>query len=71
MSGAQPKAGNIAKCITVCAEINIKAAQQRHLPEPGKPAYIQELIKDAVDKGAKIMNKRGGELTENFLHLAQ
>ena len=36
------------------------------LPEPGKPAYIQELIKDAVNKGAKIMNKRGGELTENY-----
>jgi glyceraldehyde-3-phosphate dehydrogenase (NADP+) len=36
------------------------------LPEPGKPAYIQELIKDAIDKGAKIMNKRGGELTENY-----
>ena len=36
------------------------------LPEPGKPAYIQELIKDAVAKGAKIMNKRGGELTDNY-----
>ncbi len=36
------------------------------LPEPGKPAYIQELIKDAVVKGAKIMNKRGGELTDNY-----
>ena len=36
------------------------------LPEPGKPAYIQELVKDAVAKGAKIMNKRGGELTENY-----
>ena len=36
------------------------------LPEPGKPAYIQELIKDAVANGAKIMNKRGGELTDNY-----
>jgi urocanate hydratase len=24
MSGAQPKAGNIAGCITVCAEVNAK-----------------------------------------------
>jgi urocanate hydratase len=24
MSGAQPKAGNIAGCITVCAEVNKK-----------------------------------------------
>lgn len=30
MSGAQPKAGNIAGCITVCAEINPAAAQKRH-----------------------------------------
>lgn len=37
------------------------------LPEPGKPAYIQGLIDDAVAKGAKVVNKRGGEQTENFI----
>ena len=36
------------------------------LPEPGKPAYIQDLIKDAVAKGAKILNKKGGQLSENY-----
>ncbi len=30
MSGAQPKAGNIAGCITVCAEVNEKAVDTRH-----------------------------------------
>ena len=30
MSGAQPKAGNIAGCITVCAEVNPAAARKRH-----------------------------------------
>ncbi|WP_457610202.1 urocanate hydratase [Lutibacter sp.] len=30
MSGAQPKAGNIAGCITVCAEVNPKAVYTRH-----------------------------------------
>ncbi len=30
MSGAQTKAGNIAGCITICAEINPKAATKRH-----------------------------------------
>lgn len=30
MSGAQPKAGNIAGCITVCAEVNPKAVKTRH-----------------------------------------
>ncbi|MEM6377716.1 MAG: urocanate hydratase [Bacteroidota bacterium] len=29
MSGAQPKAGNITGCITVCAEVNPHAAQKR------------------------------------------
>ena len=30
MSGAQPKAGNICGCITICAEVNPKAATKRH-----------------------------------------
>ncbi|MBX2945369.1 MAG: urocanate hydratase [Cyclobacteriaceae bacterium] len=30
MSGAQPKAGNIAGCITVIAEVNDKATEKRH-----------------------------------------
>tara|TARA_R110002050_G_scaffold94765_3_gene197357 strand:+ start:96882 stop:98474 length:1593 start_codon:yes stop_codon:yes gene_type:complete len=37
------------------------------LPEEDKPAYIQELIDDAKAKGAKILNKKGGEATENFI----
>lgn len=37
------------------------------LPEVDKPAYIQELIDDATKKGAKILNKKGGETTENFI----
>jgi glyceraldehyde-3-phosphate dehydrogenase (NADP+) len=37
------------------------------LPEPGKTAYIQELIDDAINKGAKIINKKGGETTENYI----
>lgn len=30
MSGAQPKAGNIAGCVTICAEVNPNAARKRH-----------------------------------------
>lgn len=37
------------------------------LPEADKPAYIQELIDDATEKGAKIINKKGGETTENYI----
>ncbi len=41
MSGAQPKAGNIAGCITVCAEINPKAARKRH-----EQGWVDELFED-------------------------
>ncbi|MDI9882204.1 urocanate hydratase [Flectobacillus longus] len=39
MSGAQPKAGNIAGCITVCAEVNAVAAHKRH-----QQGWVDELI---------------------------
>ena len=41
MSGAQPKAGNIAGCITVCAEVNPKAAKKRH-----EQGWVDLLIDD-------------------------
>ncbi|GAA4279800.1 urocanate hydratase [Gaetbulibacter aestuarii] len=41
MSGAQPKAGNIVGCITVCAEINPKAAKKRYDQD-----WVDELIDD-------------------------
>lgn len=37
------------------------------LPEPDKPEYIQELIDDATKKGAKILNTKGGETSDNFI----
>lgn len=37
------------------------------LPEPDKPAYIQELIDDAREKGAKILNKKGGTHSDNYI----
>lgn len=36
------------------------------LPEPSKPNYIEELIEDAKSKGAKVLNKKGGEKSENY-----
>lgn len=44
MSGAQPKAGNIAGCISVVAEVNPKAAKKRH-----EQGWVDELISD-LDK---------------------
>lgn len=37
------------------------------LPEPDKPQYIQELIDDALDKGAKILNEKGGQHFDNYI----
>lgn len=37
------------------------------LPEVGKPDYIQELIDDALNKGGEIINKKGGERSENYI----
>ncbi|MEN9001160.1 MAG: urocanate hydratase [Flavobacteriales bacterium] len=44
MSGAQPKAGNIAGCITVCAEINRHAAEKRH-----SQGWVDVLISDKYE----------------------
>ena len=41
MSGAQPKAGNIAKVITVCAEVNPAASYKRH-----EQGWVDEIISD-------------------------
>ncbi|MDT7830495.1 NADP-dependent glyceraldehyde-3-phosphate dehydrogenase [Pricia sp. S334] len=37
------------------------------LPEPGKPAYIQELIDDAKQKGAEVINEKGGKHFDNYI----
>lgn len=37
------------------------------LPEPDKPKYIQELIDDATEKGAKVLNAKGGQQSENYI----
>ncbi|GIZ08621.1 NADP-dependent glyceraldehyde-3-phosphate dehydrogenase [Flavobacterium sp. UMI-01] len=40
------------------------------LPEKEKPAYIQGLIDDALAKGAKIINAKGGQHSENYIYPA-
>lgn len=48
MSGAQPKAGNIAGCITVCAEVNPAAARKRHAQ-----GWVDELVENLEDLVAR------------------
>ncbi|RFM34924.1 NADP-dependent glyceraldehyde-3-phosphate dehydrogenase [Chitinophaga silvisoli] len=40
------------------------------LPEPQKPAYLQECIADALANGAKVMNENGGTTFESFVYPA-
>lgn len=47
-----------------------KGVKLTPLPEADKPAYIQELISDAEEKGAKILNEKGGKTTENYIYPA-
>ncbi|MFU1859488.1 urocanate hydratase [Sphingobacterium sp. NGMCC 1.201703] len=56
MSGAQPKAGNIAGCITVCAEVNPTAAKKRH--EQGWVDVLVEDIAQLVDQVRVAMDKK-------------
>jgi urocanate hydratase len=48
MSGAQPKAGNISGCVTVCAEVNPKITKIRH--EQGWINEICENIDELVSR---------------------
>ncbi len=49
MSGAQPKAGNIAGCISVIAEVNPKATHTRH-----SQGWIDEVAADLDDLVARV-----------------
>ncbi|MBX7126390.1 MAG: aldehyde dehydrogenase family protein, partial [Cyclobacteriaceae bacterium] len=40
------------------------------LPEPGKTDYLQQIVKDAVDNGAKVMNENGGAVMNTFFYPA-
>lgn len=76
MSGAQPKAGNIAGCITVCAEVNPAAARKRY--EQGWVDVLIEnmhelitVVKQAIkDKQIVAIAYLGNiiEVWESFLH---
>jgi urocanate hydratase len=49
MSGAQPKAGNIAGCISVVAEVNTKAARKRHAQ-----GWVDEIIGDLNELVSRV-----------------
>ncbi|QXP74823.1 urocanate hydratase [Tenacibaculum sp. AHE15PA] len=64
MSGAQPKAGNIAGCITVCAEVNPKITQLRL-----DQGWIDEKITDLDTLVARVKLAKESQETVSIAYL--
>jgi glyceraldehyde-3-phosphate dehydrogenase (NADP+) len=40
------------------------------LPEPGKVDFLRDLVEDAKQHGAKVVNEHGGEYSNSFFYPA-
>lgn len=56
MSGAQPKAGNISGCITVCAEVNPKITHLRH-----NQGWVNEIIDDLDELVKRVASAKANK----------
>ncbi|KAB1156601.1 urocanate hydratase [Flavobacterium luteum] len=64
MSGAQPKAGNIAGCITVCAEVNAKITQIRY-----NQGWIDEVISNLEELVKRVALAKANKETVSIAFL--
>jgi len=64
MSGAQPKAGNIAGCVTVCAEVNPKITKIRH-----EQGWINEIIEDLDKLVQRVRNAQENKEVVSIAYL--
>ena len=64
MSGAQPKAGNITGCITVCAEINPKAAKKRQ-----HQGWVDEVHDDLKGLAQRIKQAQANRETVSLAYI--
>lgn len=64
MSGAQPKAGNIAGCITVCAEINSKVLQTRISQK-----WVDEVITDLNELVKRVRSAKEAKEVVSIAYL--
>jgi len=64
MSGAQPKAGNIAGCITVCAEVNPKITNIRH-----EQKWIDEIHENLDELVQRVRNAQQNKETVSLAYL--
>lgn len=63
MSGAQPKAGNIAGCVSITAEINPKATQTRFTQ-----GWVDEVIDNLDDLIARVRKAKAGKETVSLAY---
>jgi len=64
MSGAQPKAGNIAGCITVCAEVNPKITHIRH-----SQGWINEVVENIDELVKRVASAKQNKETVSIAYL--
>ncbi len=64
MSGAQPKAGNIAGCITVCAEVNPKITKIRH-----DQKWVDEIYEDLSQLVGRVKKAQEHKETVSLAYL--
>lgn len=64
MSGAQPKAGNIASCITVCAEVNPKITKIRH-----EQKWVDEIHENLDELVSRVRKAQENNETVSLAYL--
>ncbi len=64
MSGAQPKAGNIAGCITVCAEVNPKITKIRH-----EQGWINEIVTSTEELVQRVNSAKANKEVVSIAYL--
>lgn len=64
MSGAQPKAGNIAGCVTVCAEVNPKITKIRH-----DQKWVNEIHENLDELVARVKKAQENKETVSLAYL--
>jgi urocanate hydratase len=64
MSGAQPKAGTIAGCVTVCAEVNPKITKIRH-----EQGWVNEIIDNADKLVERVRKAKENKETVSIAYL--
>ena len=64
MSGAQPKAANIAGCVSVTAEVNPAAAYKRH-----EQGWVDHVVTDLDELATRVKDAVAAKRAESFAYL--